>query len=199
MLIHPMPKHSPRVAILLLGVAMFAWPGIMLVHEFGHILAAWCTGGTVTRLIWHPLVFSRTDVSPNASPLVVVWAGPIVGCLLPILLERLVAFTLPTTLYIARLFAGFCLIANGAYLGIGAFSRVGDAGEMLRLGTPIWVLIVFGVLATGLGLWFWHRASFRLGFGSAPAAAIPWIHVAYAVAAGVLLNGIALLFGDRGL
>ena len=59
----------------------------MLVHECGHILAAVCTGGTVTRLEWPLWGFSRTDVSPNPHPLPVAWAGPLFGALTPALLS----------------------------------------------------------------------------------------------------------------
>ena len=56
--------------------------------------------------------------------------------------------------YLARFFAGFCLIANGVYLGIGAFQGDGDAGDLLRMGTPKWCLWLFGLIAVPLGLFF---------------------------------------------
>ncbi len=92
---------------------------MMLLHEAGHLGAAWVTGGTVQRLVWHPLAFSRTDVHPNPAPLCVVWAGPMAGCLLPMLAERVFAAWFRETLFIARLFAGFCLLSNGAYIALG--------------------------------------------------------------------------------
>jgi hypothetical protein len=58
---------------------------------------------------------------------------------------------------IAHFFAGFCLIANGAYISIGSFGQVGDCGEMLRTGTPVWIMWVFGVVTVLLGLIMWHR------------------------------------------
>jgi hypothetical protein len=187
------------MSLLLLGVALFAWPAMMFVHELGHIVAAWLTDGNVTRLVWHPLVFSRTDVTPNPSPLVVVWAGPIIGCLLPLVLERATAVAVPSILYIVRLFTGFCLIANGAYIGLGGFDGVGDAGVMIQTGTPLWVMIAFGVVACGLGIWFWHLASYRLGSGKRAALPVPWSHATSAFAAGMLLNAIAFAVGDRGI
>jgi hypothetical protein len=56
-----------------------------------------------------------------------------------------------------QLFAGFCLIANGVYLGVGWIDNAGDAGDLLRRGTPVWVLVGFGLLASGGGLYLWHR------------------------------------------
>jgi hypothetical protein len=66
-----------------------SWLAMQAVHELGHILAAWLTGGTVERVILEPLAISRTDVSPNPSPLAVAWAGPLVGVALPLFLATL--------------------------------------------------------------------------------------------------------------
>ena len=57
---------------------------------------------------------------------------------------------------VARFFAGFCLIANGAYISVGSFDRVGDCGEMLRTGTPLWVMLLFGAVTIVWGMFLWH-------------------------------------------
>jgi hypothetical protein len=49
------------------------------------------------------------------------------------------------------------LIANGAYIGAGSLHGVGDAGDMLRHGSPRWLLVLFGVACVIAGLWIWHR------------------------------------------
>ncbi len=49
-------------------------------------------------------------------------------------------------------------MANGAYIGIGSFQRIGDCNELLRYGSPMWLLWLFGMLATVLGLWLWKGA-----------------------------------------
>ena len=59
--------------------------------------------------------------------------------------------------YIAQFFAGFCLIANGAYISIGWIDQVGDCGEMIRTGTPIWAMLLFGAVTIPIGLLLWHR------------------------------------------
>jgi hypothetical protein len=168
---------------------------MMLVHELGHILGAAITGGRVTRLVWHPLVFSRTDISPNPHPLIVVWSGPLVGVLLPLLIERIVAWRGADAAYMFKLFTGFCLIANGAYLGIGFFDAAGDAGDMIRLGTPAWLMMTFGVSAALLGLWLWHLASFRLGLGREHRASVPASHAWGSLGVGLLVNALAFALG----
>jgi hypothetical protein len=56
-----------------------------------------------------------------------------------------------------QFFAGSCLIANGGYLGIGWMIRVGDAHELIELGTPRALLCAFGIVALPTGLLLWHR------------------------------------------
>jgi hypothetical protein len=69
--------------------------------------------------------------------------------------------------FVLRFFAGFCLIANGAYIAAGSFGRVGDCGEMLRHGSAVWQLWLFGAVAVPAGLWLWHRLGPHFGLGPA--------------------------------
>jgi hypothetical protein len=154
--------------VLLIGTFLpLSWLGMMVVHELGHVLGAVATGGTVERVILHPLTISRTDVSPNPHPLVVVWAGPLVGVLLPLVLLVLFKAGRIPLAYMVQSFSGFCLIANGAYIGVGWFGRIGDAGDMLRYGSPMWCLWLFGVATFPLGLYLWNRLGPHFGLGPA--------------------------------
>jgi hypothetical protein len=153
-------------ALLLLSAAISAWLGMQAVHELGHVLGAWLTGGTVERVVLHPLaIISRTDVAPNPEPLVVVWAGPVVGVLLPLAASGIVAAAGWQGVWAARFFAGFCLLANGLYIGVGSFDGVGDAGDMLRAGSPIWTLWLFGQITALAGLALWNGLGKWFGFG----------------------------------
>lgn len=141
---------------LIVSTLGFCWLGMQVVHELGHVLAACLSGETVSKIVLHPLVISRTDVSHGRHPLTVLWGGPVVGSALP-LVVLVVAKSLPCSLfYLIQFFAGFCLIANGVYLGVGSFDGVGDAGDLLRHGCPQWTLIVFGMICTPAGLWLWN-------------------------------------------
>ncbi len=148
---------------LLLYVALLyvSWLGMQAIHELGHVLAAWATGGDVVRVKLHPVGISRTDVSPNPRPLVVAWGGPLLGVIGPLLLvtaSKFVAIKRFDWRPYADFFAGFCLIANGAYIGLGSFERIGDAGDLLRHGSPQWLLATFGLAAITGGLLIWHLA-----------------------------------------
>lgn len=125
------------------------------------------TGGQVARVVVHPLSISRTDLAHNPHPLIVVWAGPVVGVFAPLLLWSVAcAIRLPGA-FVLRFFAGFCLMANGLYIGIGTFNRVGDCGEMLRHGSQRWHLWLFGAVAVSTGLWLWHNQGSNFGLGPA--------------------------------
>ena len=153
--------------ILIGSTVLGSWLGMQVVHECGHVLGAWLTGGQVGRVVLHPLTISRTDVVENPCPLLVVWAGPVVGVAIPLLLWAIAAVARLSVTFLFRFFAGFCLIANGLYIGIGSFDRVGDCGEMLRHGSAMWHLWIFGAVTTPAGLFMWHRQGSRFGLGAA--------------------------------
>jgi len=133
-----------------------SWLAMMALHELGHVVHALASGGQVERVVLHPLGISRTDVSPNPHPQFVAWGGAIWGALIPLAALLASKFVAPSYAHLARFFAGFCCLANGLYLAVGSFARVGDAGDLLRHGAARWQLWLFGVPVSILGLWLWH-------------------------------------------
>ena len=172
---------------LIFSTVVGSWLGMQAVHELGHAAAAKLTGGHVSQVVLNPLTISRTDLSENPRPLVVVWAGPIVGVVAPLILWGLAAALQFRAAFVLRFFAGFCLIANGFYIGVGSFDGVGDCGEMLRHGSQPWQLWIFGALTAPLGLWLWHDQGSHFGFGPERRA----IHKNVAI--GCLLATLALI------
>ena len=114
-----------------------------------------------------------------------MWLGPIVGCAVPLVMLMIVPRRWIVWRNVARFFAGFCLIANGAYIGLGSFAQVGDCGEMLRTGTPLWVMIVFGMLTVPAGFFLWHRLGSLKNFFDRPALVTP--AMAYGLAAALIV------------
>lgn len=188
----------PRFHKLLFSVSLvvLSWYGMMAVHEFGHVIGAILTGSTITQVVLHPLSISRTDVSPNPHPLVVVWLGPIVGSVVPLVLSQMMPKGNVSLRNIAQFFAGFCLIANGAYISIGSFDRVGDCDVMLRTGTPHWTMIAFGVFTVPLGLFLWHQCGSLKDFISNPSF-VPLKLVYYVFGSLVVLVVAGFLFSSR--
>ncbi|MBC8351084.1 MAG: M50 family metallopeptidase [Planctomycetes bacterium] len=163
------------------SLVALSWLLMMAVHEFGHVLGAIVTGGSVERIVLHPLAISRTDVLPNPHPSLVVWLGPIVGCVLPLLVATILPSNRIEFRNIAKFFAGFCLVANGVYISIGAFDRVGDCGVMLATGSPYWSLLAFGAATIPLGLFVWHKIGSVGEFSNHPEMVTP--RLAYTTAA----------------
>jgi hypothetical protein len=178
---------------LLIGTFLpMCWLGMMAVHELGHVLGALATGGKVEKVVLHPLAISRTDVSPNPAPLSVVWAGPIVGVLLPVALFLAAKAGHCGWGYMLQFFAGFSSIANGGYIGAGSFGGTGNAsdpGVMLRQGSPIWSLWLFAFVTFPLGFYLWNGLG--PGFGLGPAKGEVDRRAAYASCA--LLLAVLLL------
>lgn len=185
--------------LFVISVVGLSWLGMLATHECGHIAAAKLTGGNVVRVVLHPTTISRTDVLPNPSPMIVAWAGPFLGCMIPALLtlavrglrhrsggtatkrEAVPDGEIPNPdspshcQSITQFFAGFCCLANGAYLGVGVFDRVGDADEILKAGTPPWMLIVFGLIASVSGMAMWHRLGSPFAFLQSRSELDPWL------------------------
>jgi len=154
-------------AITALLVLWAAWWLMMVSHEAGHVIAAWLSGARISRIDLSPAGFSQTHLATNPHPLLVVWAGPVAGVLDPLLAWGLAAWLgrrdkswRYTPLF--AFLAGFCLLANGVYIGLGWIDRIGDTGDMLRLGTPVWVMVNYGLLCSLAGLAAWHRLGPKL-------------------------------------
>ncbi len=159
-------RRLPQL-VLVVSTLTVSWLGMQVVHEFGHVLGALMTGGSLRLVALNPFSISRTELADNPRPLVVVWAGPIVGVALPLLLWAIAKIVRLSGSFVLRFFAGFCLVANGLYIGIGSFNRIGDCGEMLRHGSQLWQLWLFGLLTAPIGVWLWHGQGRSFGLGSA--------------------------------
>jgi hypothetical protein len=190
-----MPRQSRQ--ILLVGsILWLSWLTMMLVHECGHVVGAVATGGKVRRVVWHPAVISRTDVRPNPQPLIEVSAGPVLGSVVPVGIAVAASLIRLRVAYLIWVVAGLCLIANGAYVGIGAMRPIGDAEELVSHGMARWPMGAFGLPAVATGFWFWHRVGPRLGFGAGPAE-ISARHAYLTFALAVTMTAVGFVFGDR--
>ena len=154
-------------AILVATFLGFSWLAMQAVHELGHVVGAWLTQAEVVEVMLHPCAISRTDLGHNPQPSVVVWAGPAVGAVLPLFVFLIAKACRSPGVYLFRFFAGFCLIANGAYIAFGPADGAADTGVMLQHGSPRWLMVLFGMLTAPLGLYLWHRQGEHFGLGAA--------------------------------
>jgi hypothetical protein len=152
--------------LLVVSTLALSWLGMMVVHEFGHVLLAWWSGGVVARVVLSPLEFSRTELQINPHPLAVAWGGALVGVSLPLLVSGLGRLLRWPGWYILQFFAGFCLIANGIYLAVVSFiPNAADPADLMREGSPQWLLVLFGMLAFSMGLLLWNGLGPHFGLG----------------------------------
>ena len=144
--------------LFIVFLLMCCWFGMEATHEMGHVLAAWSSGASVERVVLVPI--SRTDTTGVEYPVLLHGAGPVFGVVFPLLLWVLVRRFRHSAAYLFRFFAGFCLVANGAYIGCD-FSVVGptDAGYLIEHGVSRWILVLFGLLCVSGGLLLWHGQS----------------------------------------
>jgi hypothetical protein len=98
---------------------------------------------------------------------------------------------------VAWVVAGFCLIANGAYIGMGVAWPVGDARVLLAHGASRVQIAGFGLVGVCAGFWIWHRVSARMGFGGGTGA----VHARHAYGVfvvAVVITVVGVVVGNRG-
>ncbi|MCC9604567.1 hypothetical protein LOC68_27380 [Blastopirellula sp. JC732] len=178
-----------RRGVFAFAICVTCWLWMQIIHELGHALATLYFGGQVELVYLVPWDISRTDFHAPQHELPIIWAGPIFGALVPAIVWLTLRLFKSSQEPLAAFFAGFCLIANGAYLGAAVFLPVGDAAEILKLGGASWQLALFGVVCVPLGLWLWNGRGGYFGFGQ---GAQTVTSRGASIAAGVLVGTLAL-------
>lgn len=140
---------------------------MMILHEAGHVVTALLTGGSVSKVVLHPLQISWTALDQNPHPLLVAWGGPILGSILPLALAWCAHRFNREGLYLFKFFAGFCFAANGFYLLIDAFEKGGDGRTLLNHGAAVWQLLLFALVTIPLGFRLWNGLGIHFGLGEA--------------------------------
>ena len=157
-----------KKSLMLLGAFAFGFNAAHAIHELGHALATWATGGCVTRLMLHPFSWSKIFYgSPPTCPLLVEWAGVVFASACGLLLLALIrrwrgVWTVPLAM------TGLCtLVVNGLYLTVDClFLAGGDATSIVSLGTPRPFVLLAGVGLTALGLVVGHLLLPRIGLAA---------------------------------
>ncbi|MBN2217149.1 MAG: hypothetical protein JW719_07215 [Pirellulales bacterium] len=162
------PRDRMWQLVLIVGAIGFSWLGLQVVHEAGHVLHAYASGGTVARVVLRPTTISETLVLPNPHPRFVAWGGPVWGCAIPLVIWGVAWAAARRFAFLARFFAGSCLVANGAYLGASAFAGgpALDGQVILAHGGSMWTLLLFSFVAIAAGLRTWSGLGPRFGFGA---------------------------------
>lgn len=161
------------------------------------MLAAMLSGGRIAKVVLHPLAISRTDVDPNPHPHPVVWCGPLLGALAPLAAWSVLRRRAPVAVgWLLRVFAGFCLVANGGYPMTALWDPAGDTADLLRLGSPVAVIagVGFGLFAGGFIVW--HGLGSSFGLRALPADAGDRLAWMLAITT-VVVGGLEVMFSTR--
>lgn len=144
----PLLNNVRRIVTLFAGFVIGMHAAVLL-HEFGHVLGFWYSGGTVVRIVMQaPLPAGHVNGhGPKELAHFWVWGGVVFGSIItvaPLAIAMRRRFP-PLICFAALMTAAFCLGHNGMYLFIGSVIPFSDAFDMINLGAPRWFLFVLGV------------------------------------------------------
>lgn len=141
--------HRSRVQrmIAFTLLLVLSWIVMSFLHELGHLIGGWWGGGTLVACELAPWRLPYSLHSPDPNPRLTLWAGPLVGVILP------AAAALIIRRRWATFIADFCLIANGSYLATAwlAGDRLLDTPRMLAAGIHPLAIAIYCAITIGIG------------------------------------------------
>ena len=163
--IHPTGSPFAWRLAFAAGAVVVAYNGSMLLHEFGHVIHLWVSGGTVAGVRVSPIDVSYVYKGDNPHPQFVAWGGPVWGAVLPAALVALACAARSRMTALALVLATFALVFNGGYLTVGAFQPGGDTAQLLQHGAPVWSLVAAGLPMLAAGVLVASRVPSALDIG----------------------------------
>ena len=161
-----------RICLLIVSWLLFCWYAMQLLHEVGHVIAAWGLGIEIVQFHFGLLTISHTMLNESGqSPNIILaatWAGPLVGMILPLAIWGMAAAVRFRETFLLRFLAGFCLVANGCYLLCGPADGYADTGILLAHGAMRWQLVVAGLIGIIIGFLLWNGQGGHFGIGKKP-------------------------------
>ena len=137
----------------LAALTVAGWCVMNFTHEVGHLTGGWLGGGTLRDVWLGPWPPPHSRFHPDPRPLLTLWAGPVLGCVVPVLLAACVPRRWARGRARAWFLADFCLLANGSSLAVSwvAGDRLLDAPRLLAEGVSPWRLGLFTAAVAGVG------------------------------------------------
>lgn len=131
----------------LIGLLIASWCVLVVSHEAGHLIGGWAGGGMLQHADLRPWALPHSRFDPDPSPLVTLWAGPVLGVVMP--LAAAATIRRRWSWFIAK----FCLLANGMHIALGLASDGAylDAHRLLAEGAALPQLIIYALLTIGFG------------------------------------------------
>ena len=121
---------------------LWAWVVMTMTHELGHVIAGLLGGARLASLEIRPWHLPHSSLLNDNQLLVTLWAGPILGCAVPLLVASIIRRPA------CRFVAWFCVVANATYLLLGYYSGDGelDSAKMIRAGARPVELLGFSAM-----------------------------------------------------
>lgn len=134
-----------KTSLLILGAFCIAYNLGSILHELGHGVAVWLSGGKISSIVLHPFSWNWISYHSNPNPLLASWGGVLFGVLFAVALSSIALLARSPFLTPLYLLAGCALATNGIYLAVAAVADVGDAGNLLSQGVPRAFLVAVGL------------------------------------------------------
>ena len=148
-------RQFVKLSIFIFGSFSFGWVFGIVLHELGHAIAMWVTGGIVDRITIAPFSWSYTYYESTPKyPQLTTWSGVLIGAAIGLIV--LLGIRKNTTPYlIPFIFLGFSPLLNGGgYYIVDTFiSNQGDAFSLLQSGVPKYVVLGVGLLLLAMGVY----------------------------------------------
>lgn len=131
----------------LTGLLLISWLVMTQLHEWGHIAAGLCSGGTLVDFDVWPWHLPYSFFEPDPYPLITLWAGPLLGIAIPMLAAAIIRS--PSAWFVSH----FCWIANGSYLALAWISgdRYLDTPKLLEHGASKWTIAFYCLITISVG------------------------------------------------
>jgi hypothetical protein len=134
----------------------------MFLHELGHILSGWLSGGEFRYIDVYPFHFSTTILQPNPYPGLVTWSGLLLGWALPLLTIPFWHVEWSGIGPALQSWSAYCWLAFGAYLALAAGESLSDTGQLMTAGWSVSILFVVGAVVASGGYYIGRHGVSRL-------------------------------------
>lgn len=157
-----------KVSVFIFGSFSFGWAYGTVLHELGHAIAVWATGGVVQEITINPLSWSYTFYSGVINyPQLVTWSGLILGSAMGLFIFFLVR-KWTSYFLVPFLFLGLApLLLGGGYYLVDTFvSTTGDAYSLIQAGVSKYIVLSVAFITLALGTYYMIQITDRLGIKS---------------------------------